>query len=75
MEGGGSFSTRSIPALKASTYSSFLTKKVWFRVREHGDEPGKQEETHVDVTRSVTLPLAETVLASSGWAEGHRRVK
>lgn len=39
-------------------------------------ETGKQnEETHVNVTRSVTFPLAETVLSSSGRAERHRRIK
>ena len=32
-------------------------------------------ETHVGVTRPVTLPLAETVLASSGRAARHRRTQ
>lgn len=37
-------------------------------------KPGHKKETHVNVTGSVTLPLTEAVLPSSGWAEGHRRV-
>lgn len=81
--------TKSFPGLNASTVQlsqslykpehplrgQFSFQVTLFQADKSKTGMQRNDETHVGVTRSVTLPLSETVLASSRWAERHRRIE
>lgn len=75
-----SISTRDLPVLKASTHQLLKFPDRYDQITylessserclPHAVKARTHKETHVNVTGSVTLPLPEAVLSSSGRAEG-----